>query len=65
MLDDGIAVTAPECEDALSWEMYCTGGYGENVKWMFERWMQHDHAGLLPDGEWLPMISAKYMPRCF
>jgi hypothetical protein len=52
-LDDHQVINVDECEDALSWDKYCTGG---NVKWMLERWNNYRDLGLLPSGEWLSKI---------
>lgn len=58
-LDAGKQITASECQDALSWDKYCTGG---ETKWMLERWQAYDRANLLPPGEWLTLIKP-YTPQ--
>jgi hypothetical protein len=57
-LDGHQVVNTDECEDALSWDKYCTGG---NVKWMLERWNNYRDLGLLPLGDWISEIQP-YVP---
>ncbi len=63
-LDNGQVVNLAECEDALSWDKYCTGGTSVNIGWMKTRWENYSELGLLPDGDWVHLIIP-YTPMIF
>lgn len=56
-LDNGKKVNVEESDDALSWDIYCTGGTINNIKWTRERWDKYQRAGQLPNEEWTIQIQ--------